>query len=71
MKKLQASTKDATERFDETLTKLFEKKVKCEMAIYQVSQHTGTHTHAAHVCDTWTDSEHVKSIFFIVLSSFR
>ncbi|XP_028458704.1 cilia- and flagella-associated protein 43 isoform X2 [Perca flavescens] len=35
MKKLQASTRDATERFDETLTKLFEKKVKCEMAIYQ------------------------------------
>ncbi|XP_040905777.1 cilia- and flagella-associated protein 43 [Toxotes jaculatrix] len=35
MKKMQASTKDATERFDETLTKLFEKKVKCEMAIYQ------------------------------------
>ncbi|XP_068577145.1 cilia- and flagella-associated protein 43 [Cebidichthys violaceus] len=35
MKKLQASKRDATERFDETLTKLFEKKVKCEMAIYQ------------------------------------
>ncbi|XP_018552334.1 LOW QUALITY PROTEIN: cilia- and flagella-associated protein 43 [Lates calcarifer] len=35
MKKLQASTKDATERFDETLIKLFEKKVKCEMATYQ------------------------------------
>ncbi|KAA8583707.1 hypothetical protein FQN60_014915 [Etheostoma spectabile] len=35
IKKLQASTRDATERFDETLTKLFEKKVKCEMAIYQ------------------------------------
>ncbi|KAK5854131.1 hypothetical protein PBY51_015227 [Eleginops maclovinus] len=35
MKKLQASTKEATDRFDETLTKLFEKKVKCEMAIYQ------------------------------------
>ncbi|KAF3841998.1 hypothetical protein F7725_023949, partial [Dissostichus mawsoni] len=35
MKKLQASNKEATERFDETLTKLFEKKVKCEMAIYQ------------------------------------
>ena len=40
MKKLQASSKDATERFDETLKKLFEKKIKCEMAIYQVSQHT-------------------------------
>ncbi|XP_041802985.1 cilia- and flagella-associated protein 43 [Chelmon rostratus] len=35
MKRLQASTKDATEKFDETLTKLFKKKVKCEMAIYQ------------------------------------
>nr|XP_040034407.1 cilia- and flagella-associated protein 43 isoform X2 [Gasterosteus aculeatus aculeatus] len=35
MRKLQASSIDATERFDETLTKLFEKKVKCEMAIYQ------------------------------------
>ncbi|XP_026164299.1 cilia- and flagella-associated protein 43 isoform X5 [Mastacembelus armatus] len=34
MKKLMASTRDATEKFDETLTKLFE-KVKCEMAIYQ------------------------------------
>ncbi|KAF3708148.1 Cilia- and flagella-associated protein 43 [Channa argus] len=35
MKKLQAATRDATARFDETLTKLFEKKVKCEMTIYQ------------------------------------
>ncbi|KAK2824393.1 hypothetical protein Q5P01_021568 [Channa striata] len=35
LKKLQAATRDATERFDETLTRLFEKKVKCEMAIYQ------------------------------------
>ncbi|XP_054455755.1 cilia- and flagella-associated protein 43 [Anoplopoma fimbria] len=35
MKKLQASNREAAERFDETLTKLFEKKVKCEMAIYQ------------------------------------
>lgn len=42
MKKLQASTKDATERFDETLIKLFEKKVKCEMATYQVSWPTHT-----------------------------
>lgn len=36
MKKLQESIKDATERFDETLTRLFEKKVKYEMAICQV-----------------------------------
>ncbi|XP_070696760.1 cilia- and flagella-associated protein 43 [Pempheris klunzingeri] len=35
IKKLQTSTKNATERFDVTLRKLFEKKVKCEMAIYQ------------------------------------
>ncbi|XP_030297865.1 cilia- and flagella-associated protein 43 isoform X2 [Sparus aurata] len=35
MKNLQASTREATQRFDETLRKLFEKKVKCEMAIYQ------------------------------------
>ncbi|XP_056147897.1 cilia- and flagella-associated protein 43 [Lampris incognitus] len=35
MKKLQASIKEATERFDETLTKLFERKVKSEMAIHQ------------------------------------
>ncbi|XP_023282389.1 cilia- and flagella-associated protein 43 [Seriola lalandi dorsalis] len=35
MKKLQASTKDATIKFDESLTKLFEKKVKYEMAIHQ------------------------------------
>lgn len=35
MKKLQLATKEATEKFDETLTKLFEKKVKCEMAINQ------------------------------------
>ncbi|XP_071336498.1 cilia- and flagella-associated protein 43 isoform X2 [Trachinotus anak] len=35
VKKLQASTKDATTRFDETLTKLIEKKIKCEMAIHQ------------------------------------
>lgn len=49
MKKLQVATKDATERFDETLTKLFEKKVRCEMAIYQVSQHTHN---AVSICDT-------------------
>lgn len=49
MKKLQVSTKDATERFDETLKKLFEKKIKCEMAIYQVSQHAHTHAHVLHV----------------------
>lgn len=42
MKKLQATTKDSTERFDETLIKLFEKKLKCKMAIYQVSQHIDT-----------------------------
>ncbi|KAM6922521.1 cilia- and flagella-associated protein 43 [Lycodopsis pacificus] len=35
MKKLQESKRDATERFDEALTKLFKKKLKCEMAIYQ------------------------------------
>ncbi|XP_059215696.1 cilia- and flagella-associated protein 43 isoform X2 [Centropristis striata] len=35
MKKLQTASREATERFDESLTKLFEKKVKCEMAIYQ------------------------------------
>uniref|UniRef100_A0A667Y847 Uncharacterized protein n=1 Tax=Myripristis murdjan TaxID=586833 RepID=A0A667Y847_9TELE len=35
MRKLQASIKDATEGFDETLTKLLEWKVKSEMVIYQ------------------------------------
>ncbi|KAK1791764.1 hypothetical protein P4O66_013741 [Electrophorus voltai] len=35
MKKLQISIKDATLAFDETLNKLFERKVKSEMAIYQ------------------------------------
>ncbi|KAM9345139.1 cilia- and flagella-associated protein 43 [Symphorus nematophorus] len=35
MKKLQESTKDASVKFDETLTKLFEKKIKCDRAIYQ------------------------------------
>ncbi|XP_068423978.1 cilia- and flagella-associated protein 43 [Clinocottus analis] len=35
IKKQQEFTRDATERFDETLTTLFEKKVKCEMVIYQ------------------------------------
>ncbi|XP_036430574.1 cilia- and flagella-associated protein 43 [Colossoma macropomum] len=35
MKKLQTSIKDATQAFDETLSKLFEKKVKSEMVIYQ------------------------------------
>ncbi|XP_055358538.1 cilia- and flagella-associated protein 43 isoform X2 [Betta splendens] len=35
IKKLQAASWDATEGFDETLTKLFEKKVRCETAIYQ------------------------------------
>lgn len=60
MKKLQATTKDATERFDETLRKLFEKKLKCEMAIYQVSQHrykhtnTHIHTHTINICERQT-----------------
>lgn len=44
MRKLQASIKDATEGFDETLTKLLEWKVKSEMVIYQVSQHTCAHS---------------------------
>ncbi|XP_049456039.1 cilia- and flagella-associated protein 43 isoform X1 [Epinephelus fuscoguttatus] len=35
MKKLQASNRDATKKLDDTLTKLFEKKMKCEMTIYQ------------------------------------
>ncbi|XP_035461398.2 cilia- and flagella-associated protein 43-like isoform X2 [Scophthalmus maximus] len=35
MKRLQVSTKDATKSFDETLMKLFQKKLKCEMAMYQ------------------------------------
>lgn len=43
MKKLQDSTKEATERFDEALTKLLETKVKHTAAIYQVSQHRHTH----------------------------
>lgn len=45
MKKLQSITKDTTETFDETLRKLFEKKIRCEMAIYQVNHHNHTHTH--------------------------
>ncbi|XP_062851720.1 cilia- and flagella-associated protein 43 [Trichomycterus rosablanca] len=35
MKKLYTSIKDATQTFDETLNKLFERKVKTEMVIYQ------------------------------------
>ncbi|XP_062375052.1 cilia- and flagella-associated protein 43 [Sardina pilchardus] len=35
MKKLQTCIKEATQGFDETLTKLFERKVKSEMVIYQ------------------------------------
>ncbi|KAJ1140683.1 hypothetical protein NDU88_007031 [Pleurodeles waltl] len=35
LKKHQASIRDATLSFDESLTKLFFKKVKCEMVIYQ------------------------------------
>ncbi|KAM9848027.1 cilia- and flagella-associated protein 43 [Aulostomus maculatus] len=35
MKKLQEANKDATELFDETLKKLFERKIKFEMAINQ------------------------------------
>ena len=44
MKKLQTSIKEATQGFDDTLTKLFERKVKSEMVIYQVRR-TPTHTH--------------------------
>ncbi|KAM3606934.1 uncharacterized protein V6R79_025898 [Siganus canaliculatus] len=35
MRKLQNDNTDAAKRFDEALMKLFEKKLKCEMAIYQ------------------------------------
>ncbi|KAG8578874.1 hypothetical protein GDO81_010648 [Engystomops pustulosus] len=35
MKKIQVSIMETTVAFDEILTKLFEKKVKCEMVIYQ------------------------------------
>ncbi|KAK1164357.1 cilia- and flagella-associated protein 43 isoform X1 [Acipenser oxyrinchus oxyrinchus] len=35
MKKLQTSIKDSTQVFDETLSRLFERKVKSEMVIYQ------------------------------------
>nr|XP_015203067.1 PREDICTED: cilia- and flagella-associated protein 43 [Lepisosteus oculatus] len=35
MKKLQSSIKDSTQAFDEALTRLFERKVKSEMVIYQ------------------------------------
>uniref|UniRef100_A0A8C7L493 Cilia- and flagella-associated protein 43 n=1 Tax=Oncorhynchus kisutch TaxID=8019 RepID=A0A8C7L493_ONCKI len=35
MNKLQTSIMDSTQGFDETLTKLFERKVKSEMVIYQ------------------------------------
>lgn len=38
IKTLQVATKDATERFDETVKQLFEKKKNCEKAVYQVSQ---------------------------------
>lgn len=40
MKKLQTSIKEATHAFDETLNKLFEKKVKSEMVINQVSSYS-------------------------------
>lgn len=39
MKKLQASIKDATQAFDEILSKLFERKVKTEMVLYQASRY--------------------------------
>lgn len=51
MKKLQASIKEATEGFDETLIKLVERKVKSEMVISQVSQHT--HTCTVHARNLW------------------
>lgn len=43
MNKLQTSIMDSTQGFDETLTKLFERKVKSEMVIYQVRQSTHPH----------------------------
>lgn len=45
MKKLQESNEEAAERFDKALTKLSERKMKYEMAIHQVSQHTDVCTH--------------------------
>lgn len=47
MKKLQSITKETTENFDGTLRELFEKKMRCEMAIYQVNHHN--HTQVVHV----------------------
>lgn len=52
MKKLQASTKEATIKFDENLTKLFEKKLKCEITINQVIQST----HTCRACMSHRDS---------------
>lgn len=48
MRKLQSTTKDVTETFDETLRKLFEKKMRCEMAINQVSLVTTAHINVQH-----------------------
>lgn len=42
LKKLQATTKDSTERFEENLRKLAGKKLKCQMAIFQVSGGVGS-----------------------------
>uniref|UniRef100_A0A8C6TSJ9 Uncharacterized protein n=1 Tax=Neogobius melanostomus TaxID=47308 RepID=A0A8C6TSJ9_9GOBI len=39
MKKLQTATMEATEKFDETIAKLFERKMKCEMAVNQVKHY--------------------------------
>lgn len=65
MKKLQAANKDATERFDETLTKLFQKKVRCEMATYQVSQNTQNVTQEALSCPSHNyEKWHLNNIQF-------
>lgn len=37
LRKLQASVQETTQTFDEILNRLFEKKVKSEMVLYQVS----------------------------------
>lgn len=38
MKNLQKFSKEGTEKFDEMLTTLMDKKLECTVAIYQVSQ---------------------------------
>ncbi|KAM3862960.1 cilia- and flagella-associated protein 43-like [Diretmus argenteus] len=57
MKKLQTSIKEATERFDDTLTTLFERKVKSDMVICQEELKIANLVYSVHIEEEFRNRE--------------